>query len=174
MNDEMLKLCIQQGYVPNECSLDGMVVFLLTKEGENPCVGCGKNCSHRIPSKTDVYKQFGLTVEEMEYQRRVEKRDILGTSKESIMFVDADTKTVSIRVMNPEAEKCYITRVRNPHDASYLIPEISRKYGAKQIFIETSTNGTFAIFDHLRTKNIMDLDIIPVRLAHMDFDNRYI
>ena len=38
--DAMLKLVKEQGYVKEECRLPGMVVFLLVKEGKNPCDGC--------------------------------------------------------------------------------------------------------------------------------------
>mgnify|MGYP003314951626 CR=1 FL=1 len=33
--NEMLKLCIEQGYVPADCKLDGMLVWLLINEGKN-------------------------------------------------------------------------------------------------------------------------------------------
>ena len=47
MTNEMLKLCINQGYVPSDCKLDGMLVFLLVGDGKNPCDGCNANCVHR-------------------------------------------------------------------------------------------------------------------------------
>lgn len=37
---DKLKICIEQGYVPPECKMDGTLVWLLINEGKNPCVGC--------------------------------------------------------------------------------------------------------------------------------------
>lgn len=48
--DTMLKLCIQQGYVPPKCLLNGHLVFLLVNKGEDPCAGCNmdrKECGGR-------------------------------------------------------------------------------------------------------------------------------
>ncbi len=39
-DDEMLKLVIKQGYVPETCLLSGKDVFGLTGMGLDPCNGC--------------------------------------------------------------------------------------------------------------------------------------
>lgn len=39
-DDIMLKLCIDQGYVPKTCLLGGQIIFALVYGGENPCKGC--------------------------------------------------------------------------------------------------------------------------------------
>ncbi len=38
--DGMLKLCIQQGYVPSHCVMDGRLVFAMISSGVTPCAGC--------------------------------------------------------------------------------------------------------------------------------------
>lgn len=38
--DHFLKMSIQQGYVPKGCLLNGNVVFLIVKDGNDPCKGC--------------------------------------------------------------------------------------------------------------------------------------
>lgn len=38
--DAMLEMCVEQGYVPTDCYLTGVVVYHLVKTGEDPCAGC--------------------------------------------------------------------------------------------------------------------------------------
>ena len=38
--DAMLGLCKQQGYVPADCYLTGIIVFGLVNSGKDPCKGC--------------------------------------------------------------------------------------------------------------------------------------
>ncbi len=40
MSDLYKSMCIQQGYVPPTCMLDGTMVWLLTNDGKDPCKGC--------------------------------------------------------------------------------------------------------------------------------------
>lgn len=41
--DVMKDLCVQQGYVPPTCTMDGQLVFLLVSKGEAPCWGCNED-----------------------------------------------------------------------------------------------------------------------------------
>lgn len=34
------KMCVQQGYVPSTCKLDGQLIWLLINDGKDPCKGC--------------------------------------------------------------------------------------------------------------------------------------
>ena len=58
--DEMLKLCVNQGYVPADCIMDGMPVYLLIKDGKNPCCGCNGDCIH----KACQYKEMAVDQKE--------------------------------------------------------------------------------------------------------------
>ena len=58
--DEMLNLCIQQGYIPPNCTLNGMIVFGLVQEGKNPCIGCNINCPHAQKSLTPLEREQQL------------------------------------------------------------------------------------------------------------------
>lgn len=46
--DVMLQLCIQQGYVPKTCLLDGKLALLLTNSQGDACKGCNhdRNICH--------------------------------------------------------------------------------------------------------------------------------
>ena len=52
-DDLMLKIAVQQGYVPETCLLGGRIVIGLTNEGKDPCKGCicdRKKCNGRSSS----------------------------------------------------------------------------------------------------------------------------
>lgn len=53
--DEMLELCVKQGYVPAACKLNGGLIFMLINSGKNPCDGCNANCIYRI-QRNKVYE----------------------------------------------------------------------------------------------------------------------
>lgn len=36
-------MCINQGYVPSTCKMDGQLCWLLVNDGKNPCDGCNYN-----------------------------------------------------------------------------------------------------------------------------------
>lgn len=38
--DIFKQMCIQQGYVPKDCTMDGQLAWLLVNKGESPCWGC--------------------------------------------------------------------------------------------------------------------------------------
>lgn len=38
------QMCIQQGYVPNYCKMEGILIWLMVNEGKNPCNGCLLEC----------------------------------------------------------------------------------------------------------------------------------
>ena len=40
IDDTLLQMCCQQGYVPTTCLLGGNVVWRLTQAGLDPCEGC--------------------------------------------------------------------------------------------------------------------------------------
>lgn len=64
--DEMLNLCIQQGYVPPKCTLTGTIVFGLVQEGKNPCIGCNVNCPHAQKEYLPFEKFESLYLQEKE------------------------------------------------------------------------------------------------------------
>lgn len=37
------KMCIQQGYIPQTCTMDGQLAWLLVNKGEIPCWGCNED-----------------------------------------------------------------------------------------------------------------------------------
>jgi hypothetical protein len=38
--DKLREMCIQQGWVPSGCTLDGFLIMALTRSQNDPCKGC--------------------------------------------------------------------------------------------------------------------------------------
>ena len=114
--DEMLNLCIQQGYVPPECTLTGMIVFGLVQEGKNPCIGCNVNCPHAqkryLSERFEEFESLYLQEKEKylkkerEKNERINKRKSNGLNNNGFMFVDTDIGSrnrmqIIVMVMKP-------------------------------------------------------------------------
>lgn len=160
-------LCIQQGYVSPECKLDEILIYLLVKEGNNPCIGCNCNCTYARPNcnsfesyfEIERKKQFQKELAELkEKVKRVKKRFSKNTTK-VIMNVECGYKEVNVHVMNLETERMYYAEFSDLNYASNIIPSICNKYNIEQILIETNAYGS-VLYDML--KNRVDIDIVPM------------
>lgn len=163
MTNEMLEICIRQGYVPFDCKINGMLVWLLIKEGRNPCDGCNVDCVHRRYSK-DIKKEYvNFTKEELEHRERIKKRMSLGTNSETIIYVDTDYDGAIITAIDPNSERGYSIGCKNGADeASYYISVMCSKYKARQVFIVINGFG-IAIYDCLKNKKLKEIDIVPIK-----------
>lgn len=163
MANEMLEMCIRQGYVPSDCKMDGMLVWLLINEGRKPCDGCNADCVHRRCSKS--IKERYISKEELEYKERIEKRKSLGTNSETIIYVDTDYDGALITAIDPNSEIGYSVRCKHgAEEASCYISFMCSKYKARQVIIILNGYG-IAIYDCLKMKDLKDIDIVPIRLA---------
>lgn len=53
--DMYKQMCVQQGYIPLTCTLDGQLVWLLVNKEGNPCKGCNEDrdiCKGRPKTET--------------------------------------------------------------------------------------------------------------------------
>ena len=164
MTNEMLKLCINQGYVPSDCKLDGMLVFLLIGDGKNPCDGCNVNCVHRTCRCKNNY----IDKEERDKQERINKRKHIDANMQPVIYVDADRNVVTVIAMIPNDERGYVKRFETPQEAAMYIPIICSKYNAKQVFIDINGFG-IAVYDHLLLCDgrLDNIDVIPMRCTSM-------
>lgn len=160
--NEMLKLCIGQGYVPADCKLDGMLVWLLINEGKNPCDGCNADCVHSSKYKNYVKERDKYRKEELEHRERIEKRKSLGTNSEAIIYVDIDYDEAEIMVIIPNSEKAYVLRSKNADNAARYIEIMCSKYNAKQVIVTLNGWG-IAIYECLKMMNLKNIDIVPIR-----------
>lgn len=157
--NEMLKLCINQGYVPADCILDGMLVYLLVKDGHNPCCGCNRDCVH----KARQYKEMAVDQKEKDKFERIEKRRRLNTNKEAVVYVETEKDQSNVTVMIPDEERGYVAHFKSADETSAYIPIICRMYGARQVFVEMNGYG-IAVYDFLcgRADEIKNIDVVPI------------
>lgn len=157
--EKILKLCINQGYVPADCILDGMLVYLLVKDGQNPCCRCNKDCIH----KACQYKEMVVDQKEKDKFERIEKRRRLNTNKEAVVYVETEIDQSNVTVMIPDEEFGYVAHFKTTDETSAYIPKICSIYGAKQVFVKMNGCG-IAVYDSLckRIDEIKNIDIVPI------------
>ena len=168
--NEMLKLCIGQGYVPADCKLDGMLVWLLISEGKNPCDGCNANCIHRRCSRCTKNEYDKYRKEELEHRERIEKRKSLGTNSEAIIYVDTDYDGVLIMAIEPNSEKGYSLRCKSADETSHYIEIMCGQHKARQVIIPLNGWGV-AIYNCLKNRNLKNIDIVPIRCVGEKLNN---
>lgn len=182
-NHNMLGLCIKQGYVPSDCTLDGMIVFGLVQEGKKPCVGCNINCSHTQKSLTPleherhIYEQYCYEMENIkdkEKRERINKRKAHGNFNG---FITIDVNYYNCReklgfvitVINLLEEKMYIHNCKTIDEVIVAVPLICHKYKINQVIIDTHGFG-LCIVDALNEKiTDNEIDIIPMRATKVIF-----
>lgn len=163
MANEMLEICIGQGYVPSGCKMDGMLVWLLINEGRNPCDGCNADCVHRRCTESIKKEYVNISKEELEHRERINKRMSLGTNSETVIYVDTDYGGALITAIEPNSEKGYSVRCkRGADEASSYISAMCNKYNARQVIIILNGYG-IAIYNCLKMRNLKDIDIVPIR-----------
>lgn len=147
----MLDMCIKQGYVPLDCKLDGMMVWLLVGNNLNPCDGCNADCVHRKNSKNQYNED------------RIEERKNHGTSSEPIIYVDAGFHDTLITAVLPDTEKAYIKRCKGSlEEAAFYIERMCIEYGVKQVIIPTDVCGKY-IYDCLKNIRSDRLNIVLIK-----------
>lgn len=176
-------MCINQGYVPSTCKMDGKMCWLLIQEGKDPCKGCNYNrakCNGRhAPYESESYK-FGLFVDAvLEAQRKRDYELNLAEDKKVaerqykhsvcnakvVMFIDTETNyrgklEIEIKVNDLISERGYIKRFEDITNARNWIPAIVGNYGVQQIQIDSNGYGK-VMFDAVESLNLK-IDIVPI------------
>lgn len=161
--DELLKLCIKQGYVPNHCKLDGMLIYGLVQNGRTPCIGCNVQCPNNIYSNNESHSSLYSLRSDHEKAKlqRINKRNKLKQNSNPIVFVEVDYNQVTVQVLVPNEERGYSKRFDSASETARYIPTICHLYHAQQCFIEKNGMGV-AILDSLEKEEIEDIDIVPI------------
>jgi len=74
------QMCIQQGYVPSTCTMEGQMCWLLVNSQGDPCKGCNANrkiCNGRhAPYENEEYKLMSFLdkIDEIEKIKRKENQ----------------------------------------------------------------------------------------------------
>lgn len=162
---DMLRMCVKQGYVPPDCKLDGMMVWLLVQDGKTPCQGCNADCVHKKTQNTEC----GRNEKEQERLNRIKKRESLGTNSNPIVYVDAGIHDTTITAILPNSERGYVKHCKESvEEAVVYIEVMCRKYNANQVIICTNGFG-IAIYDYLVSRKLDWLDIVPFKCVSERF-----
>ena len=70
------QMCVQQGYVPSTCMMDGQMAWLLIKEGKDPCKGCNYNRKQCNGRYADYQDEMYLLMCTLDLLSEREKRQI--------------------------------------------------------------------------------------------------
>lgn len=147
---DMLRMCVKQGYVPPDCKLDGMMVWLLVQDGKTPCQGCNADCVHKKTQHTECER----TEKEQERLNRIKKRESLGTNSNPIVYVDAGIHDTTITAILPNSERGYVKHCKESVEEAVIYIEVMcRKYNANQVIICTNGFG-IAIYDYLVSRKL--------------------
>lgn len=186
-------MCVNQGYVPSTCLMDGMMCWLLIKDGKDPCEGCMQNraaCNGRhAPYENKSYGLFCLwdKIDEIDRQRREERerrlREIIEQRKDG--HLNGYTRTilevrweygrepfVEIIVKDCVDEKAYVTKCRDIREAISIMRICCNKYKVEQIHVEDNGMGASIYNDIVESLKDIKIDIVPLHYVQMQV-NKY-
>lgn len=176
-------MCINQGYIPSTCKMDGQMCWLLIQEGKDPCKGCNHNrskCNGRHTTYEREPYRLGVFIDSLiEAQRKREYGSELAENKKKaerqhrhaicnakvVLYINTETNyrgrlEIELKVNDLIGEKGYIKRYDNIAEATKWIPAIVRNYGVQQIQIDSNGYGK-GIFEAVESLNL-NIDIVPI------------
>ncbi|MPM00573.1 hypothetical protein SDC9_46800 [bioreactor metagenome] len=180
------QMCVQQGYVPSTCTMEGQMCWALVQSQGDPCKGCmanRKTCNGRhAPYENDTYKMMSFLdwLSDADKRRMDEDRKrrekLIEQRREG--HIDGFTRVIlevnwersprssfEIIVKDCVNERAYIKRCDNIPDATSIAHQACCKYDVEQIHVET--NGCGAIYDALK-REIRNVDIVPFHYVSMN------
>lgn len=183
-------MCINQGYVPPTCKMDGQLCWLLISDGKNPCDGCNYNredCKglpkkekydsefYRVAVCIDNHIERERQKQYEEYLQREREKDKRGQehakcNAKTIISIVTDIgrrgrPEIEVKVNDLINEIGYVKKYENPDEAICYIPAIIRRYGVGQIQCEINGYG-LGIYDRLKNAGL-GIDIVPLRYTSL-------
>ena len=189
--DSMRGICIQQGYVPATCTLDGMSIISLVNKGECPCDGCNMNriiCygtrrTYDNYNETDKLMSFLDILDETERKEREERKKryeemvyqrkqghIEGYTRTILEIkweIDREGYKMECVVKDIVDEKAYVIERKYINEIITIIPMICEKYKVEQIHIEIGNNIGGAFYEEILKLQISNVDIVPLRYSRL-------
>ena len=181
------QMCVQQGYVPSTCTMEGQMCWLLVNSQGDPCKGCNANrkiCNGRHTPYENKDYNFMCSLDllgEIESKRIEENKkrreEIIQQRKNG--HINGYTRTIlevkwsmsypdkfiEIIVKDIVNEKAYITKCRDINHMSSIIVHCCKIYNVEQIHVEENNYGSH-IYDYL-INTIKNIDIVPLRYTSL-------
>lgn len=170
------QMCVQQGYVPSTCTMNGKYCWMLVNSQGDPCKGCNENrniCNGRHTPNNDKFLMWRERLEQNE-QRQEEiiqqrKREHLNNFIKTLLEIrwDRDRGGIKIELIVKDIvnEKAYYMSCQTIDEMLYYTQLCCYKYNIDQIHIEENTIG-IQLYDALNL-NIKNIDIVPLRYTKM-------
>lgn len=177
------QMCIQQGYVPSTCTMDGRHCWILVNSKGDPCKGCNENrskCNGRHTPYED--KDYGFMCfldkrDESEKKQQEENRrrqeEIIQQRKKGHMngFTktllevrwdrDVGGRKLDIIVKELADEKAYYISTYSIRELLSIVDYCCHTYNIEQIHVENIGFGE-SIYSAL-IDSIKNIDIVPLR-----------
>lgn len=189
--DNLRELCIQQGYVPKSCKLDGMLVMGLIQKGENPCWGCNHDrsdcggCSKKLLEYNELSEhekeRYNNYTKEQNLRLEKEQRGYKRLSKKSNeLIMDISTEynhrgeVVCVNIKDRIKENCYSMKLNENIDRCCdMAIMFIEKFKIKEVHIDGINRG-ICLYDclshKLEIRNIDWCDVINFDYKRLDFD----
>ena len=184
------QMCIQQGYVPSTCTMEGQMCWLLVNSHGDPCKGCNANrniCKGR--TYVNVDEEYNRLHHTLSWTNKIEFAQIEENEKRKEKIIeqrkakhmDGFTRTIlevkwelcgnrdsfiEIIVKDVVDEKAYITKCKDIYEMLHIVRICCSKYNVEQIHIEENGLGA-SIYDSL-VNQIEHIDIVPLRYVKMN------
>ena len=171
------QMCVQHGYVPSTCTMDGQYCWMLVNSTGDPCKGCNENrniCMGRTYNENEEsYSTSKNRIRENQRRQdeivRKRKEGHIKSSAGTILEIEYDVhrRKIEVTVKDIAEEKAYIARCM---DIPYMISIVSsccNKYRVDQIHVDVSGYG-MPVYEAL-TEHIKGIDIVPLRYVAMTF-----
>lgn len=190
-NIDFKQMCVQQGYVPPTCKMDGQMCWLLVQAGKDPCDGCYWNraeCNGRQHERYDSegyrigtcidnvierkrQEEYNLRLQKLhEKNKRAEKHAACNSKIIMSIITDIgrhDRPEVELKVNDLINENGYVRTYENLDEVISHIPAIIKKYGVGQIQCEINGFG-IGVYDRLKEARL-GIDIVPLTYRHLDY-----
>ena len=170
-------MCVQQGYVPSTCTMDGQMCWLLMQSQSDPCKGCNENrniCMGRtyIENEENYSTSQRRIKENQRRQDEIVRKRKEGHTKMSagaILEIEHDVhrRKIEVTVKDIAEEKAYITRCGDIDHMLSVVSSCCGKYRVGQIHVDVSGCG-MPVYEAL-VEHIKGVDVVPLRYVAMTF-----
>jgi len=177
-------MCVQQGYVPSTCTMDGQYCWMLVNSQGDPCKGCNENrniclgktyvddsylIGHRTGGLTSVAEIKRTAENSRRHDELIKQRKeghINGFTRTTLQ-VECDRHEIEVIVKDIVDEKAYTAKCRDISQMLSIVSLCCKKYEVEQIHVDTMGPGML-IYNSL-VEHIKNIDIVPLRYVAMKF-----
>ena len=175
--DMFKKMCIGQGYVPETCTMDGQLCWMLVNSQGDPCKDCNENRNICICKTYNENEENYSTSKNRIRENQLRQEEKVRKRKEehtkmpvgTILEIEHDVhrRKIEVTVKDIAEERAYITRCGDIDHMLSVVSSCCGKYRVSQIHVDVSGYG-MPVYEAL-VEHIKGVDIVPLRYVAMTF-----